>query len=129
MRTVSLTPNGTFTDYVFYFILHHLIRVAHFPFSFIYCEGKRFVVYVDVTMFVDDYRRSSAVIDCISHTANNQCTHCSFRILDGPDAKFKSVYAHNCTNHIANAIFARGWTKTLLFANRTLQMVIITLSE
>lgn len=95
------------------FILHDPVRGAHSGISEIGCKGKRCVVYIDVTGIVGDYPASSTVIDCMSHDANNTCTNCWIRILDGTGAKFKSVYAHSFTIHSWNTIFESGFDKSI----------------
>ncbi|MEM1283340.1 MAG: hypothetical protein AAGG81_07285 [Chlamydiota bacterium] len=112
VRTISLTPNGVSTNFILDSIIDDLEDAAKRGIESIDCYGNKCIIFIEVVGFVADYPASSSITDVMSHSANSPCTHCTFRILDGPESDLFSLYAHSSHIHSANTSFSRGWEKT-----------------
>ena len=112
LREISLTPNGVSTNFVFDFLIDDFLQGATQGFQAVDHNGRRCVVFTEVVGFVADYPASSAVLDTKSHSAHAPCTHCSFRVLEGPRSVASSRYAHSVSVHSGTTSFSRGFLKT-----------------
>lgn len=112
VRIISLTAHGVSTNLVIDAIIEDLRIGGTKGVPATDAKGNKCVVFVDVVGFVGDYSASSAVLDVMSHAAHTPCTHCTFRVLEGPQKHTLSQYAHSSEIHSANTSFSRGLAKT-----------------
>ena len=113
VRTISLVPNGVSTNHVLDHVINDIVKGSTQGFDAVDLNGERCKLFVDVIGFIGDYPASSSIVDAMSHAASSPCTHCSFRVLEGPGKEFKSIYGYSTTIHSATTSFSRGRMKTL----------------
>ena len=112
VRTVSVTPNGVSSNFVIDFIIDDLEKAATEGLVATDANGSKCVVFVEVVGFVADYPASCVVLDVLSHTDHSPRTHCTFRVIEGPERDNISVYARASSIHSANTNFTRSIYRT-----------------
>lgn len=86
----------------------------------LWVQMLRRVAFVEVARFVVSYPDSSTVVHVLMQATHLPCTHCSFRILEGPEMDVLSIFAHSTKIHSANTSYPRGILK-----NEALRVAVI----
>ena len=112
VRSIGLTPHGVSTNHILDSIIDDLVVAATKGVQTRDYKGDQCVVFIEVAGYVADYPASSSVLDVLCHSAYAPCTHCSFRVLEGPRKDLESRFAHSISIHSASSSFCRGNLRT-----------------
>ena len=112
VRTITLTPSGMSTNYVFDEIISDIVDGSSKGFDMVDPFGDRVLVFLQMIGFVADYPASSAVLDVMNHNSRAPCTHCTFRYNTDHNAEIEDhtekCYSYDTTTTFMNSSHRRG---------------------
>lgn len=112
VRTISLTPAGMSTNFIFDNIINDIVVGSTTGFRVVDCLGEKATVFLQMVGFIADYPASSAVLDVMNHNSRAPCTHCTFQYktqhMDEADESSFKCYSHNTEVTSLHASHRRG---------------------